>query len=130
MSGRILSFTPRERKELRDPVERMWHERLLELAKLNANVVFLPHFRESMARRGITQREVDSLVKEGSIWAIDVGSDKVDLQGWAPKWILCWPDPNNWVIGGVFAYDGERLIGITIYHNDRVMSLSVLRNAA
>ena len=131
MPARVLSFTLRERRELCNSVERKWHKRLLELARLNSELELLPHCQKRMVQRGITQREVNLLLDEGCIWAIEVGSDRASLHGWAPKWILCWPSIDNWVIGGVFAYDGEKLLGITVYHERSVAaSLSTVRSAA
>ena len=129
MSGRILSPAPCERRVLRENVERSWHERLLEFARRSAIRELRPHFRERMVERSITQRQVESLVDEGCIWAIDVGSGQ-DHPDWAPKWILSWPNRQQWAIRGVFAYDGERLIGITVYRNNRAESLPVLRRTA
>lgn len=123
--SKILSVKKYRSKQLYDPVEKIWHERLLEFARCSANRTFSSHFQDRMIERGIDEQDVNLLIDKGRIWAIEIGSDKVDLLKWAPKWVLCWPECDNWVLGGVFAYDGMQLIGVTVYPRKEQRTLTI-----
>jgi hypothetical protein len=54
----------------------------------------------------------------------------MDLWDWDAKWVLRWPDLDDWILEGTFGYSGTELVGITIYRNNKAESLSLLRKAA
>lgn len=71
-----------------------------------------------MAERGIEPQDVDQLIEKGVVWSIEVDQYKSGFDVRPPKWILRWPSREGCVLEGVFAVDGIRLIGITVYWNE------------